>query len=267
MEKLKATRYNLMITDIRLPDRSGIELVELAEKTTPETAVIILTAFPETETAIRALNHGAFNYLTKPFRNQELLSAVDKALAKQNGYLEHMNFLEKIQRKNEKLERLSITDRLTGVYNRAYLEEMLAREEMRFKRYKRPLAIVMVDINDLKYINDHFGHLKGDMIIKETAKLLRNTCRVSDIVARYGGDEFTILLAETTSEGALSLTNSLRKAVNEWNLSHTNPGLSLNLAFGYACVQNGTSLIDALCQADANMYQDKMSQKGLNSYQ
>jgi len=262
-EKMRSIRYNLMITDIRLPDRSGIELLELAEKTAPETAVIILTAFPETETAIRALNHGAFSYLTKPFSNQELLSVVDKALAKQNVFLQRMNLFERLRRKNEKLEKLSIADGLTGVYNRAYLEEILAREEVRFKRYNRPLAIVMVDINDLKYINDHFGHLKGDMIIKETAKLLQNTCRASDIVARYGGDEFVILLPETTEKGASSVTASLRKAVNEWNAHNSDQGITLNLAFGYACRQNGTSLIDALNQADVNMYQDKIRHKAL----
>lgn len=266
VEKMKEVRYNLMITDIKLPDKSGIELLELVEKFSPGTAVIILTAFPDTETAIKALNHGAFSYLTKPFINNDLLNVVDRALEKQNLLLRHIQLLERIRRRSEKFQKLSFTDKLTGLYNRTYLEEILTREEMRFQRYKRPVAIVMVDINNLKQINDHFGHFKGDMVIKETAKLLRNKCRVSDIVARYGGDEFIIVLPETSKEGAFSLVNSLRKAVREWNLSNSSShqGLDLNLAFGYACVQDGFSLIDALNEADANMYRDKMSQKALD---
>jgi diguanylate cyclase (GGDEF)-like protein len=267
IEKMKNAHYHLMITDIRLPDRSGIELLEVVEKVSPDTTIIVITAFPEVETAIKALNSGAFSYLIKPFSHKELLSAVDRALAKQNFFLRNMQLLERLKRKKEKLVKLSITDKLTGLYNRTYFEEMLNREELRLRRYKRPMAIMMIDINDLKYINDHFGHLKGDMIIKETAKIFRNTCRASDVVTRYGGDEFVVLLPETTQKGASSLANSLRKAVRQWNLCNTDPDLTLNLAFGYACVENGVSLTNALSQADANMYQDKMSQKALVCYQ
>jgi len=267
IEKIKKTYYNLVITDVKLPDRNGIELLELIEEASPDTSVIILTAFPEVETAIRALNHGAFSYLTKPFTNEELLNVVRRAVARQNAASRSVQLLRRLRRKNEELERLSNTDALTGLYNRTYFEEILGREEMRIQRYRRPVAIVMVDINELKHINDHFGHLKGDMVIKETAKLLRNMCRGSDIVARYGGDEFIILLPETTEEGASSLTRSLKKAVRRWNLCNTDRGLNLNLSFGYACAQNGASLIDVLNQADANMYQDKMSQKALDHCQ
>lgn len=267
VKKMKGVRYNLMITDIKLPDKSGIELLELVEKISPGTAVIILTAFPETETAIKALNHGAFSYLTKPSSNKELLSVVDRALGKQYFFLKRIQLLERLRRKTEKFQKLSFTDKLTGLYNRTYLEEILIREEMRFQRYKRAVAILMVDINNLKLINDHFGHSRGDMIIKETAKLLQNTCRSSDIVARYGGDEFIILLPETKKEGAFHLINSLRKAVREWNLSNSHQGLTLNLAFGFACTQNGSSLTDVLNEADANMYRDKMNQKTLDGYQ
>jgi len=263
VKKMKTVRYNLMITDIKLRDKSGIELLELVEKISPGTAVIILTAFPETETAIKALNHGAFSYLTKPSSNRELLSVIDRALEKQYVFIKHNQLLERFRRKSEKFQKLSFTDKLTGLYNRTYLEEILAREEIRAQRYKRPIAILMVDINNLKFINDHFGHLKGDLVIKETAKILQNTCRASDIVARYGGDEFIILLPETTEEGAFSLISSLRKAVREWNLSNSHDGLALNLAFGFASMQNGASLIDAINEADANMYRDKMSQKAL----
>jgi diguanylate cyclase (GGDEF)-like protein len=261
IEKMKNTYYHLIITDIRLPDGSGIELLEMVEKISPDTGIIVITAFPEIETAIRALNGGTFSYLTKPFSHKELLGAVERALVKQSFFLRYMQMLEALRRKKEKLEKLSITDRLTDLYNRTYFEEILNREELRLRRYKRPIAIVMVDINDLKRINDDFGHVKGDKIIKEAAKILRNTCRGSDIVARYGGDEFVILLPETTQGGASSLANCLRRAVSQWNLRNTDPDLSLNLAFGYACAENGASLIDALVQADANMYQDKMRQK------
>jgi len=268
LKRMKQVRYNLMITDIRLPDRSGIELLEWVEKISPETAVIVITGFPETETAIRALNHGAFSYLIKPFSNRDLLNVVDKALKRQGTSLRRAQLLERLRRKSEKFRRLCFTDKLTGLYNRTYLEEILAREEMRVQRYKRPVAIVMVDINDLKQINDRFGHLMGDRVIKEAATLLRTHCRASDIAARYGGDEFVIFLPETSKEGAMVLVNSLRRAVRNWNLSNTiHKGLPLNLAFGCASVENGGTLTDALKEADARMYRDKMGQKALSSHQ
>jgi len=257
VESLRSATYDLVIADIRLPDKSGVELLDLAGEIAHDTAFIFITAFASLETAVEALNQGAFAYLTKPFDLRELAATVEKALEKQRLVQENRHLLAELRRKNEELAKLSITDALTGLPNRRYFEEILAGEEVRARRYGHPVTLVMVDINNLKYINDYFGHAKGDVIIKETAKLLRNTCRASDVVARYGGDEFVMLLPETTEDGASSLVSRIREAERQWNLFNRDPNLTLGLAIGYASTENGATLLEALSQADANMYEDK----------
>jgi len=256
-EKIRSASYDLVVTDIRLPDKSGMELLGLVGKVSPDTAIIIITAFASVETAIRALNDGACGYLIKPFDLKELVTTAEKALEKQRLVLENRRLLAELKKKNEELEKLSITDGLTGLCNRQHFEEILAREEARGQRYGTIVTVVMVDINNLKYINDRFGHARGDMIIRETARLLRDICRDSDVVARYGGDEMVILLPETTKEEASHFVSRLRAAEREWNRSNTDPGLTLSLAIGDASTENQTGLAAALSQADANMYKDK----------
>jgi len=257
-EKIRSASYDLLVTDIRLPDESGMELVALVKDVSPDTAIIIITAFASVETAIRALNDGAYGYLIKPFDLKELMSTVGEALERRRLIVENRRLLAELKKKNEELEKLSIADGLTGLYNRQHFEEVLAREEARVQRYGTIMTVVMIDINNLKYINDRFGHARGDMIIRETARLLRNICRASDVVARYGGDEMVILLPQTTEEEASHFVSRLRAAEREWNRSNNAyPGLPLSLAIGYASTENQTRLATALSQADANMYRDK----------
>ena len=207
---------------------------------------------------MEALNRGALGYLTKPFGVKELVAIAERAIERQRLVLENRRLLAELRRKNEELEKLSTTDGLTGLHNRRHFEEIMAREETRAQRYGHPVTVVMVHINNLKHINDYFGHTKGDAITKETAQLLRNTCRASDVVARYGGDEFVILLPETPEEGASGLASRIREAETQWNQSNMDANLTLDLAIGYASTENGATLLEALSQADANMYEDKV---------
>lgn len=258
MERIGSTSYDLVIADIRLPDRSGMELLDVAREVCPGTGIIFITAYASLETAMEALNRGALGYLTKPFNVKELVATADRAIERQRLVLENRRLLAEIRRKNEELEKLSTTDGLTGLYNRRHFEEIMAREETRAQRYGHPMSMVMVDINNLKRVNDHFGHAKGDVIIQETAQLLRSACRASDVLARYGGDEFVILLPETPEEGASALASRIREAESQWNLSNLDADLTLDLAIGYASTENGATLVEALSQADANMYEDKV---------
>jgi len=257
VERLRSATYDLVIADIRLPDKDGIELLDLPTEIAHDTAFIFITAFASLETAIRALNKGAFGYLAKPFDLRELVATAEKALEEQRLAQENRRLLVGLKRENEELQELSITDALTGLCNRRHFEEILAGEEARAQRHGHPVTMVMVDINNLKYVNDHFGHAKGDMIVKETAKLLRDACRASDVVARYGGDEFVILSPETTEKGASCLVDRIREAERQWNLSSNDPNPTLDVAIGYASTENGASLREALNQADGNMYDDK----------
>jgi len=155
-------------------------------------------------------------------------------------------------------------DALTGVYNRHYFMQMITRELARARRYQHSVGFLMIDINRFKEINDLFGHQVGDRVLQEIGTLLLNKVRESDIVVRYGGDEFLIVLPET-GEKAENLLHRINQAVATWNdqQSLTDFPIKLAIGIGYWHPEEGKSLETVLSQADRQMYADKQSQKGL----
>mgnify|MGYP005840218791 CR=1 FL=1 len=236
---------DLVLLDVGLPDISGLEVLRQVKQACPRTAVVIVTARTALDVAVTALNAGADGYVAKPFLVDELLAVVDRARERQALLAE--------------LERLAVTDGLTGLYNRRHFEEVLQEEELRAQRYKVPVTVVMIDVNHLKYVNDHYGHARGDGLLKETANLLRQNTRGTDTVARYGGDEMTIVMPETTQQKAAHFVRRLRQSVAQRNQETTD--IPLSLAIGYASRPPCPNLDMALRLADERMYKDKARQK------
>jgi diguanylate cyclase (GGDEF)-like protein len=121
---------------------------------------------------------------------------------------------EELHRANERLEHLSITDGLTGVYNHRYFQEQLTREIQRTDRSQDSLALILVDIDDFKALNDEFGHSIGDRTLRGVADALGDCVRATDVLARYGGEEFVVLAPRTDLDGAVSLAEKARIAVS-----------------------------------------------------
>ena len=116
----------------------------------------------------------------------------------------------------EEIKRLATTDSLTGVWNRRYLEESLHKEKERSERFGHPFSLLILDVDNLKFLNDTYGHLFGDEVIKTIARTIKSSCRKIDIIGRYGGDEFAVILPETNKEGAIKVSekSSLTLKVN-----------------------------------------------------
>jgi diguanylate cyclase (GGDEF)-like protein len=160
------------------------------------------------------------------------------------------------------LERIAVTDELTQVYNYRFLKTALRREMQRAKRFRQPFALIMADVDNLKMYNDRFGHLRGSHLLRELAQLLSKQVRGMDLIAKYGGDEFTAILPQTPRGGARAVAERLRACVAEHTFPHVKTGemtISLGLAvFPEDGIQPG-SLIGA---ADAALYAAK--QRGRN---
>lgn len=163
-------------------------------------------------------------------------------------------WMRKLSRLNRELARLSVTDRLTGIYNRMKLDEALAAEIQRSRRYDQALAIVLIDIDHFKRINDTYGHQAGDRALIEIARLLSEGSRETDVVGRWGGEEFMILLPHTDLAGAGRLAEKIRTTI----AAHEFSGIGQQTAsFGVAAYTIDDQPNDLVARADAALYDAK----------
>ena len=159
--------------------------------------------------------------------------------------------------RREAAEMLALHDPLTETFNRRYFEMIVSKEVSRADRRESPFTILMVDINDFRSVNTRFGHLAGDRVIAEVAQLLKRTFRNSDIIVRYGGDEFLVLFTDTDEERSESAVARLLEEVERWNALNALPGYRLSLACGLAGYTKGANVQEIISTADARMYQRK----------
>ncbi len=165
-----------------------------------------------------------------------------------------------LQAANQELQRLSSTDRLTGLFNRGHWEEMLRQDYARHRRYERNAALVMFDIDHFKRINDSYGHQAGDAVIQQTAELVRQCTRDADIAGRYGGEEFVVLLPDTDSEGAVTFAERLRQSIEAHEVVHEGRSIRFTVSLGIADLSEPTNGYAQLIErADIALYSSKAS--------
>lgn len=170
---------------------------------------------------------------------------------------EKTRLVEQLRQQALILERTAREDGLTGVYNRRFLDELLLQEFLRARRFKHPLTVVIADIDHFKSINDRFSHQAGDLVIRTVADIFRKTCRVIDIVGRYGGEEFVMLLPETTREKAFVICEKIRLAVEQYDWSAIHPDIRVTVSMGVSddlSCANSEKMISA---ADTKLYEAK----------
>ena len=155
------------------------------------------------------------------------------------------------------IEQQSFTDPLTEIYNRRSLDRIAGQFISQARRRKTPLTFLMVDADQFKQINTQFGHLTGDFVLAEIAAILKSSIRGSDAAVRYGGDEFLILLAETTESGAQKVIDRINANVDEWNAGGHLEGHKIGVSIGATEWRDGQSLDEVLDGADQKMYQTK----------
>jgi two-component system, cell cycle response regulator len=259
---------SLIITDIRMGHMSGIQLLQEVKLLRPDTQVIIMTSNATLDTAITAIQAGAYDYLTKPFDDIALISSVARrAVEKILLIEENKSLLEKLKRKNEELEfvnmtlkELTIRDGLTGLYNHRHFQETLAAEILRSKRYAKNFSLVFLDVDFFKQYNDTHGHLHGDAILVALSKLLIAGIRKSDVAVRYGGEEFVLLLPETSKEHAFALAGTIREkiAAHPFPGRETQPQGMITVSMGIAAFpEDGSDSSTLLHRADEALYQAK----------
>ncbi len=206
---------DLILLDVMMPLMDGYEVSRRIKNdpTLPFIPIILVTARDSTQDKVDGLDAGADDYLTKPVNFPELEARVRSMLRikRLQDELDQKN--RELEFVNKRLRKLSITDGLTELFNHRHIHELLHEEFERTKRSGEPMAVVMMDLDRFKQVNDTYGHPTGDVILYETAQILQETVREIDMVGRYGGEEFIVILPGADEEDAHHFAERVRQAV------------------------------------------------------
>jgi two-component system, cell cycle response regulator len=208
IRRVRSEPPDLVLLDMILPDMDGLEVLRVIKARSEEhfVPVILLSVKSDLESRVAGLRIGADDFLAKPFADAEIQ-------ARAAAMLRIKSLQDQLRSAKGQLEKLSVTDGLTGLYNHRHFQERLAEELRRSQRYADPVSLMMLDLDHFKAVNDRYGHPFGDRVLRDTAELLRSSVRDPDICARYGGEEFAIILPKTHVQGALAVAERIFRSL------------------------------------------------------
>lgn len=254
-DRIKSQDIDAILLDLSLPDSQGLKTFSLIRARAQNIPILLLTGLPDEELAIQAVREGAQDYLVKDQVDGNLLvRAVNYAIERQR-------LIAQLETTREEAQRLTLIDDLTGLYNRRGFFTLSEQQWKLADRKNKKLVLLYCDLDNLKTINDNYGHLMGDQALIAVAQLLKSTFRESDIIARMGGDEFAILAIEAEANGD-RMINRLNEKLDELSESE-DLHLPISLSSGYAHYDPGQpkSIEEVLGEADSQMYAQKEGKK------
>ena len=240
-----------------MPNISGIELAKLikAVESLKHSDIIFVTAREMDDTLEKCFQVGAVDFVSKPISMIELRCRLMRVF-------EMQDIQRRLLIQNEELRKCSLTDALTGVYNRRFLDMRLEEECAKSDRYSYEMSFLMLDLDDFKQINDQWGHPIGDRVLTQLAEILNDAVRSTDMVARYGGEEFSIILTGTPLAHALDTAERIRRRVEGFNFMPEAKGKAVTVSIGVAsnliCSGGPQRLVSA---ADHALYRAKAQGK------
>lgn len=243
--------YDVYIIDLILPGISGEELLLKLRHRHPKSIIMIMSSVTNYKTISTTLLIGADDYIMKPFD-------ANIFMARLKVQIKYYLMMRDLEVKNEELQEMAITDGLTKVYNRRYSMMRLEEEIERSRRYKHPLSILILDIDNFKQVNDEYGHQVGDDVLIKLAKSCQRLIRGSDVMTRFGGEEFMIIFPELDSEHAMCVAEKVRKEIEA--LQFDVEGLKITVSGGLADAKL-LSINEVIKIADENLYKAKHSGK------
>ena len=247
LEVAARERPDVILLDVQMPrlDGYGVMASLQTDRELSEVPVVLVTARSDPDHVAEGLGRGAHDYLRKPFERPELLARIHAAMRTKA-------LRDELRARNAQLERLVTTDLLTGLFNRRYLEEHALVLASRSRRHRVDLTALLIDVDDLKRVNDTRGHAAGDAVLEVVAERLRGRLRAEDVIGRRGGDEFLVLAPDTGSAGAAALAEDLRAVGSAGPLGRGHGQIPITLSIGWAAWRRPDDSAEALLRrADA----------------
>jgi two-component system, cell cycle response regulator len=258
---------DVILLAMSLPDSDGFTLLGALRRTPALEGVsiaVVATLQRDPESLGRALELGADDYLRKPIETIELVARVRSLFRLRRQIAELESKTKRLAELNAELERVAISDALTGLYNRRYLEQRLSEEIDRSRRYGQPLSLFVGDVDFFKKVNDTYGHAAGDEVLRAVARTMTKTVRRVDLVARLGGEEFVIVTPSTDRERARIAAERVRAAVEQARIDVPSPSgpltIQVTMSLGVATFgDRSLSAADLVAAADQALYRAKSS--------
>ncbi|MDZ7582128.1 MAG: response regulator [Deltaproteobacteria bacterium] len=251
-------KVDVMILDLMLPGLDGYEVVkQIKEKAaTQAIQIIVVTSLQDIDSKVKGFEFGVDDFLVKPIHFNEFLARV-------NSLLKKKAYHDKLMGSFEAAVQAAITDKLTGVYNSGYFQLCLKNELKRADRHHHPVSLLMMDIDDFKQVNDRHGHLAGDTVLQAIAAQIGGSIRDIDILARFGGDEFAIILPFTQQKSAAAVAERIRRAIEEFAFAvNEQTSLNISLSIGVAEYAIGAETAQEMIhRADQALYAAKSDRK------
>lgn len=243
---------NIIVLDWMIPGISGIQILQTIRAQHSNISCIFISNNACTESIIEALDSGADDYIVKPFVPLELLARI-------RTHFRIRDLHSQLLFANERLKELVDTDDLTGLFNMRSLYQRLDFELERGKRFGRDVCVIMMDMDYFKTVNDGHDHLFGSYVLSEIGKIIRANTRNIDIPARYGGDEFLMVLTEVDNRGAMLFCERLRAAIEMRTFVSGEDSIKLTTSLGFAITVPGENLTarEVVRRADRALYEAK----------
>ena len=254
LKTLLNEKIDIVLCDVEMPGMDGFKFLAMvnARKELQDIPVLLLTSHDEMATKVKALEQGASDYLTKPFSPEELLARV-------KVHLKLKTLQDNLKKKNMLLQKLAQTDPLTELQNRRHMMTTLEAEFDRSSRVGSPFALLLIDLDHFKQVNDTYGHQLGDKVLQSTAWEIQAALRQYDSAARFGGEEFALLLPETTLNGANLVAERLRQGIHDIEFTGPLCELRISVSIGVAVMphENINTISDLIRLADDALYTAK----------
>jgi len=252
-ERLDKKSFDLIFVDYALPSGNALDFMASMEERQLEIPVVVITGKGDEMIASQVIQCGAYDYLPKSRISKESLVRIIQ------NTLDKFRMKTEINQAMEKMAELSTKDELTDLYNRRYFMESAEREAAGSARYGLDLSLLMLDLDFFKQINDNHGHPAGDTVLKQTARVLKESIRQYDIACRYGGEEFAVIMPNTRLNGARTFSERLREKIESTTVLYDSKELRFTVSIGLAqfAPEIDKSISDLIKRADDGLYAAK----------
>ena len=271
LDMVAELKPDIVTLDINMPGGlDGIEtcseLRKISDKFSHYMGIIFVTSLDDPSIISRAFSSGADEFCVKPHVSVELAARVNSVMRIKRMTEKLMSNNEKLRKANARLQKITIKDELTGLYNMRYFKRRMRQEFARAMRYEDSIAVIMFDLDHFKQVNDQCDHLMGSFVISEVGHLVEKCIRETDIGARFGGDEYVVLLPKTDEDGARHLAERLLELISSANFDNGQFQVRVTASIGVSvfsldrnCPQTATELLQS---ADRNLYKAKELGRG-----